>query len=704
MSYVSNRPRFQTVGFRPQSADPLNPYEGMTQYADGTVRPEGMYVYKNGSWQPIGSGASLNFDEFGDADAGSLTNFLTGNNAAFLGGGSLVGTFSLSTTAADLINGTRVFKYVQTGSSGNDYVARTPVSIPQGYRNRILSINLQYKFTGPSNSINFIVRDQTNNVILSTTPLASYSSTGNTATELNVTFLCPDNCASIAYGYQVVSATASAALIWDDCIVSPFDVSLTNIANTTAVQTYTTTFTGFTTTTATARYWFDGPWCRVRFAFSAVGLTGTNIQFSLPPSVSIDSTQMNGGQRDRLGVVKRITNSSTPVSSSGTYVAFYDGSNVTNVFCAENTNIQTYVKTTGSASFAAADFVEVDFQFPVLGRSASSNQIVLNADTFSTQSLPLIFKATAIVANDPIGTFNTYTYGSSTNTATIAGTAPTQTIADIQQNGFRLFGRAYNAASTAASPARVDIKVGQGFKAFALNGYSATGSVGPLTTDRTSLSSALTTLSGIDYSYDNNSGVLTLTAGIDLSTSSTTRHVGYRVDTAATAADGYFQISASRKPTLVGLPIDQTAYIKDLRAAGTNGGAYTSGTWNTRTLNTVEGNSSFLTLSSNQFTLPAGTYKITGSAPAYDVNNHHTRIRNVTDGTTAINGSSEYNSTGDATQTRSHVAGIITITATKTFSFQHFIVTNSGVEDSGFAYAPQGEQELYAILEIQKLA
>ena len=39
----------------PVSADPINPTEGQLQYADGTSRPEGIYVFSNGAWTTVGS-------------------------------------------------------------------------------------------------------------------------------------------------------------------------------------------------------------------------------------------------------------------------------------------------------------------------------------------------------------------------------------------------------------------------------------------------------------------------------------------------------------------------------------------------------------------------------------------------------------------------------------------------------------------------
>ena len=38
----------------PVSSDPLGAVEGQLQYSDGTARDEGVYVFINGSWEPIG--------------------------------------------------------------------------------------------------------------------------------------------------------------------------------------------------------------------------------------------------------------------------------------------------------------------------------------------------------------------------------------------------------------------------------------------------------------------------------------------------------------------------------------------------------------------------------------------------------------------------------------------------------------------------
>ena len=56
-------------------------------------------------------------------------------------------------------------------------------------------------------------------------------------------------------------------------------------------------------------------------------------------------------------------------------------------------------------------------------------------------------------------------------------------------------------------------------------------------------------------------------------------------------------------------PERSTAYVKDLKSAGTDGRGFYGGSWCHRDLNTLEGDTSFLSLASgNQIILNQGTY------------------------------------------------------------------------------------------------
>lgn len=111
----------------------------------------------------------------------------------------------------------------------------------------------------------------------------------------------------------------------------------------------------------------------------------------------------------------------------------------------------------------------------------------------------------------------------------------------------------------------------------------------------------------------------------------------------------------------------------DEKSNNTEGGTFTSGDWRTRVLNTTRGTNSIAgsSLSSNQFTLPSGTYKIYATCPALGVSLHKARLQNITDGTTVLIGSSERTDNTDTVSTNSIVSGTFTINSQKTFELQH---------------------------------
>jgi hypothetical protein len=146
------------------------------------------------------------------------------------------------------------------------------------------------------------------------------------------------------------------------------------------------------------------------------------------------------------------------------------------------------------------------------------------------------------------------------------------------------------------------------------------------------------------------------------------------------------------------------AKLSDTKAANTAGGTFTSGAWQTRTINAEDSDSdSIVSISSNQFTLQAGTYRIQAHAPAGRVNTHQTRLQNITDATTTLTGTSEYSvAVTDSVQSRSFVSGQFTIASAKAFELQHRC-SNTRATD-GFGVANNfGLSEIYAIVEIWKV-
>lgn len=152
-------------------------------------------------------------------------------------------------------------------------------------------------------------------------------------------------------------------------------------------------------------------------------------------------------------------------------------------------------------------------------------------------------------------------------------------------------------------------------------------------------------------------------------------------------------------PTLKTKPI---LHIQDQRSSGTNGGAATTGSWETRTLNTEVTDDIGSTLSSNQFTLPAGKYLIRASAPAFSCSQHQIRLQNITDATTALLGTVECTNPGAGDGiSRSELNGVLTIAATKTFEIQHRVAATKAT--NGYGIASSWGTEIYTEVLIERI-
>jgi len=144
------------------------------------------------------------------------------------------------------------------------------------------------------------------------------------------------------------------------------------------------------------------------------------------------------------------------------------------------------------------------------------------------------------------------------------------------------------------------------------------------------------------------------------------------------------------------------AVIEDTKTSGTDGGTGSTVGWYQRTLSTTTASKgSSITLSSNQITLTTGTYRVVATVPFYATNNCKARFYNITDGTTAIYGTSNYQDSDDLSGFSS-IDGIVTITANKNFRVEYYISNSAGTQDLGAA-ASTGEPEVYTRVFIQKI-
>jgi hypothetical protein len=145
--------------------------------------------------------------------------------------------------------------------------------------------------------------------------------------------------------------------------------------------------------------------------------------------------------------------------------------------------------------------------------------------------------------------------------------------------------------------------------------------------------------------------------------------------------------------------------LEDQKAQNTAGGTATSGSWVTRTLNTaVRNHGSLAALASNEFTLPAGTYYISWSAPAFFCNAVQSRLQNVTDTSTVGIGTSEFSFNGLANgwPVRSFGSAVVTLAASKALAVQMQVGTTRATD--GYGREANFGTEVFTRVEITKVA
>lgn len=150
--------------------------------------------------------------------------------------------------------------------------------------------------------------------------------------------------------------------------------------------------------------------------------------------------------------------------------------------------------------------------------------------------------------------------------------------------------------------------------------------------------------------------------------------------------------------------IQQALVVVDQKAAGSLGGTFTAGAWRTRDLNTVLVNTiPSASVSSNQIHLPAGTYDVQASAPAYQVQDHFTQLYDVTHGVQLVPGSAEYAGTSVGVAIRSLVAGRFTLAAAAVVELQHYCRNTINNQGLGTGTGDQTIPPIYAQAVIRKI-
>ena len=151
-----------------------------------------------------------------------------------------------------------------------------------------------------------------------------------------------------------------------------------------------------------------------------------------------------------------------------------------------------------------------------------------------------------------------------------------------------------------------------------------------------------------------------------------------------------------------GLHYPQILIVRDEKTTGTDAGTFSSGAWRTREINTIKKNTIVgASLSSNQITLPEGTYKINAVSPCYAVGKNKSKLYNITDASNTSIGTSNI---ADISWGESKINDIFTIAAAQeVFEIQHQCSTTRVTDGFGIAGGGYSVIEVYTSVEIIKL-
>jgi hypothetical protein len=504
------------------------------------------------SWSEVGSGAS-SLDSIFQLIGDDVASWSSGNNASFLGGGSLAGTFA--TESAAPLNGLQSYKYTQAAGSLNDYIASPAKSVASRFKGQTCILSFPFNYNGNANDIEVVIYDATNSAVIPTSTFISASSNTSVLTSY-VTI--PLTCSSIRVGFKVAVANSGKILNFDDVQLSqtsiytpqPLDQSsymirsgLTlGVANVTGALSGTGGSLGVYSYNSSTGVYTILKKCKINLSFSAT----TSANASAVPRIQIAS----------LGTV----------GTSHTNAASGNGESVSWTGILEAGETFQFLNAAGTISIVYVSVLA----------SATSDQVVLAPETFSTDTAALTYAGSAsytlsTLSNAPVGTFITFTYAINTNTRTqTTSTAPSQSTADMNANGIQIFTRAYNAASTAGNPACIAIQIGKGLKGKSLDLYKSAGKVTSGSLDNVVISS--TGEIGATYKgYNEQTGILTIDAAVSGLSTNTNRLFYYDDNTSQNS--GYLVINASKNPALTGFGLNTVA----VRATSTAGGAIGTG-------------------------------------------------------------------------------------------------------------------------------
>lgn len=507
-----------------------------------------MYQVVDNNLVSVGAGSGTSDTVFLLDGTELITNWSTGNNASFLGGGTISGTFAKETVSP--LNGLSSYKYTQAAGSLNDYIASPIKTVANRFKGQNCIISFPFNYDGNNSDVELVIYDVTNTAVIPT----SFFLDGSSTTKVFTGYITiPATCSSIRIGFKVAVANSGKILNFDDIQLSQTSLYVPQPESQSSFITPSGNFNGDFTGTLTST--------------SSSGIYSYNSSTGVYTVLKKASFNLNFAIRNTAAALVgcRIYVDSSQVASD--YTPVNAGAEASCSYSIILNSGQTFkFQTDGTVS-------TINTRASVLA-TALSDQILTAPETFSTDTAPLTYAGSgtytlSTLANAPVGTFITFTYAANTSTRTqTLSTPPNQLPADMNANGILLYTRAYNAPSSAGQPAAIAIQIGKGLKGKSLDLYKTAGKATAGSIDYYNLGSSGTFAEGIRIKeYNELTGVLVIDAGQQPLTITGGATFNYSDLTSQTS--GYLVINASKNPALTGLGLNQVA-ARGVNTAGTS--------------------------------------------------------------------------------------------------------------------------------------
>lgn len=644
-------------------------------------------------------------DLYFDIESTSLPLTLTG------GSSSLV--MSRTTTVGEVLDGAASLKVVKSAVNSQNQGISSTANVPLGYRGQIISIQFPFKVlsgTLVSGDLGFYIYDITNSQLI--TPTNNSISSGL----MKMTFNMPANTTQIRAGINFDSTSTSALTFSiDDIVIGPQEVVFgPSMTDWQPLSGLTMSGVG-TISNSSVMYKQLGDTYTIKGQLTLGTVAASLASINLPSSVRVDfNKETNPLSFTQVGIINQQyagTNTIYVNSGSGNNTAmvlFVDGISSDKIYIAWRDIGGQYAAENGNSLFTSNSFVDFEFSIPVVG--ISTNVVQQNATTFNISNY--LASGTRVTGTPPtqLGQYRSYLRIANTPTFTETNGAPA--ISPTVNDGVVIYtGAGYTTGDAANQPTRFEIFIGKN-KQFQVTYYRNAGRTGLV--DATggfyvaNLAGNVRD-TGWSQQYDPTTGILNLVRPLTYLTSVEDAHGVEGEDGTFTTGAGipvYFDVKISESVIPVQLFESGPVYLKEVFANAVDPGGFAAGVWQTRTLNTIENPQSWVSLSSNQFTLQQGQYELYGTFPAFYVNSHQAKLYDITNSADKMIASAHYSgATGAGVDSSSQLMGILTIGSTTTFEIQHHCQTTKatlgvGVSDQTGTFGVNG---VFGQLRIEKL-